>query len=444
VLFLLRKGLTNGEIGGALGISPRTVEEYCRRIFFKLEVSNRAEAAGLRLDPSRAQAAAKKRSFAASRSDPSCERPLVLVPFIRSLDLPNTFAALPSLIERAGIVRARAVQHDEAIDALCELDTSRYRLDIYPMSTEGEMRSFGMSLFDVLELQAVWETRFWIHGASAPASQVRRLAARVSSAFLYGEIGASRGSRRLWDQALREIRRAQSAHVEGAQASVAHLLALASRSDSALPTLAAGLSGLSLARDFHVPNGDGGAALERCVALVEDCASPLRFPVLAKIHTWQCDLEGAHAQIQAARELVGDDLVLTAFQGVIAGQVDPTRGVDLLEGCVQDFSTFPPAYRAYCVTWLIEYLRTLDRCSEAIELGASCLPQLMAYPWERTKLSLELAACLAQRGSRTTARSLAAHLQADPDRDHVERVARSLSRSAQHLLRTSGILSATD
>jgi DNA-binding NarL/FixJ family response regulator len=45
VLRLLREGLTNKQIGQRLFISPKTVEHHLSRIYSKLEVTTRAEAA---------------------------------------------------------------------------------------------------------------------------------------------------------------------------------------------------------------------------------------------------------------------------------------------------------------------------------------------------------------------------------------------------------------
>jgi len=45
VLRLLAEGMTDREIGGALAISPRTVESHVSSLLRKLEVRNRAEAA---------------------------------------------------------------------------------------------------------------------------------------------------------------------------------------------------------------------------------------------------------------------------------------------------------------------------------------------------------------------------------------------------------------
>jgi DNA-binding NarL/FixJ family response regulator len=45
VLDLLSLGLSNPEIGGRLFISPKTVEHHVSRIYAKLDVTTRAEAA---------------------------------------------------------------------------------------------------------------------------------------------------------------------------------------------------------------------------------------------------------------------------------------------------------------------------------------------------------------------------------------------------------------
>lgn len=61
VLTLLAKGLSNDEIGGALGISKLTVQQCCRGIYYKLGVDGRAEAGvracemGLHCTPAAAQ-----------------------------------------------------------------------------------------------------------------------------------------------------------------------------------------------------------------------------------------------------------------------------------------------------------------------------------------------------------------------------------------------------
>lgn len=44
VLALLRQGQSNKEMGAVLGISPRTVQTYLRRIYWHLGVQTRAEA----------------------------------------------------------------------------------------------------------------------------------------------------------------------------------------------------------------------------------------------------------------------------------------------------------------------------------------------------------------------------------------------------------------
>jgi DNA-binding CsgD family transcriptional regulator len=44
VLSQLREGLSNKEIGGVLGISPRTVQKHLQRIYRYLDVQTRAEA----------------------------------------------------------------------------------------------------------------------------------------------------------------------------------------------------------------------------------------------------------------------------------------------------------------------------------------------------------------------------------------------------------------
>jgi DNA-binding NarL/FixJ family response regulator len=45
VLALVAQGKTNKEIGGALGLSEKTVKNYLSRAFEKLHVSRRAQAA---------------------------------------------------------------------------------------------------------------------------------------------------------------------------------------------------------------------------------------------------------------------------------------------------------------------------------------------------------------------------------------------------------------
>lgn len=44
VLSKLREGKSNKEIGGMLGISPRTVQKHLQRVYRHLEVRTRAEA----------------------------------------------------------------------------------------------------------------------------------------------------------------------------------------------------------------------------------------------------------------------------------------------------------------------------------------------------------------------------------------------------------------
>jgi DNA-binding NarL/FixJ family response regulator len=45
VLRLLGEGLTNRQIGGRLFISPKTVEHHVSRVYSKLDLTTRAEAA---------------------------------------------------------------------------------------------------------------------------------------------------------------------------------------------------------------------------------------------------------------------------------------------------------------------------------------------------------------------------------------------------------------
>jgi len=47
VMRLAAEGATNGQISEALGIAPRTVDDYLEQVFHKLGVRQRSELAGL-------------------------------------------------------------------------------------------------------------------------------------------------------------------------------------------------------------------------------------------------------------------------------------------------------------------------------------------------------------------------------------------------------------